>query len=125
MEKPGNGLHSPPMPRPHAFVLVSTLLACAPPQPVLVSPKGVETPLPTAEAVGQTDAGEAGIAGKTVVAYCIDEDGETEDVTVKEGFTPEFDALAVKTVEGWRYQPATRDGAPERHCTEATIEFRP
>ncbi len=111
--------------RLRAFAFVSLLLACAPPQPVLVSPKGVETPLPTAEAVGQTDAAEAGIAGKTVVAYCIDEDGATEEVTVKEGFTPEFDALAVETVEGWRYRPATRDGTPERHCTEATIEFRP
>ena len=110
-----------------AIAIASTafLVACAPPPPVLVSPKGVETPLPTAQAVGQTDAAEADIAGKTVVAYCIDEDGETEEVTVKEGFTPEFDALAVKTVEGWRYQPATRDGTPERHCTEATIEFRP
>ena len=114
-----------PMLRPHPLALIATLLACAPPQPVLVSPKAVETSLPTAAAVGQTDAAKAGIAGKTVVAYCIGEDGETEEVTVKEGFTPEFDALAVQTVEEWTYQPATRDGTPERHCTEATIEFRP
>ncbi len=111
--------------RPHPLALISTLLACAPPQPVLVSPKAIETSLPTAEAVGQTDAAKAGITGKTVVAYCIDEGGETEEVEVKEGFTPEFDALVVQTVEAWTYQPGTRDGTAQRHCTETTIEFRP
>jgi len=101
------------------------LAACRPPQPVLVSPKAVQTPLPTVEAVSQTDAAEAGIPGQTVVGYCIDASGKTEDVVVKESFTPEFDALATRTVEAWTYEPATRDGEPEPHCTDATIEYRP
>ncbi len=106
-------------------LIAFALVACAPPQPVLVTPKGVQTPLPSGKAVSLTDAAEAGVAGRTVLAYCIDDRGHTEDVTVKEGFTPEFDALAVRTIESWTYRPATRDGTPERHCTEATIEFRP
>ncbi|MCR9162703.1 MAG: TonB family protein [Nannocystaceae bacterium] len=115
---------------PRTLVLASALLApvlvgCAPPQPVLVSPKGIETPLPKPKAVAKTDAAAAGVAGRTVVAYCVNREGATEDITVKESFTPDFDALAVRTVERWTYEPATRDGTPERHCTEATIEFRP
>ena len=96
-----------------------------PPGPVVVSPKAIDKPMPKPKKVGKTKAAAAGKAGSVTVAYCVDTDGKTQDVVVKVPVDPEYDRLAVKAVKRWTFEPATRDGVPYEHCTDATIEFRP
>jgi TonB family protein len=99
-------------------------VACKKPDPVLVSPREVETPGLDGGRLAQTEAATRGASGKVKVAYCIDLDGETKDVQVVESFgDPQIDALVVETVEAWRYEPATRDGEPVEQCTDYTFEL--
>jgi TonB family protein len=107
-----------------ALLVLVALVGCKKPVPVVVSPQAIENPMPSPEKVGQTAAAKAGKNGATKVGYCVSVEGKTEDVTVLEPFEPEFDALAVATVQSWRFEPATRDGQPYLHCTDVRIELR-
>ncbi len=107
------------------LVGVAVMAACRPPAPVLVDPRPTANPMPSADAIAQTQAAKDGRQGAVRVAYCIDTDGVAQDVRVIEPFESEFDALAVTTVEGWRFEPATRDGLAYETCTNVRIELRP
>lgn len=107
------------------MLAVAVLAACRPPAPVLVDPRPVTNPMPSADAIAQTQAAKDGRQGAVRVAYCIDTDGVAQDVRVIEPFDPEFDALAVSTVTGWRFEPATRDGVAYETCSNVRIELRP
>jgi TonB family protein len=100
------------------------LLGCKKPVPVVVSPQPIENPMPSAERIAETAAAKAERSGAARIAYCVDTGGATKDVRVLEAFEPEFDALAVETVQGWRFEPATRDGVAYEHCTDVRIELR-
>ncbi len=104
------------------FALAS--LGCKKPIPVVQSPKAIENPMPAPERIAETAAAKDGKSGATKVGYCVDTDGKAQGVKVLEAFEPEFDALAIATVQGWRFEPATRDGVPYEHCTDVRIELR-
>jgi TonB family protein len=106
------------------LLLLALAVACKKPVPVVVSPKAIENAMPSPEQVAETAAAKAGKNGATKVGYCVSTEGNTEDVTVLEPFEPEFDALAVATVQAWKFEPATRDGQPYLHCTDVRIELR-
>jgi TonB family protein len=106
-------------------VLVATAAACRKPVPKIVTPKAIERPLPQPEEVAATRAAQDGKSGSVRVAYCVDTDGKAQDVAVQQPVDPEYDAIAVSTVKQWTFEPATRDGVPYEHCTEAAIEFQP
>ena len=111
--------------KPIALVFFAlALVGCKKPLPVVVSPKAIENPMPSPERVAETAAAKAGRNGATKVGYCVSTTGKPEDVTVLEPFEPEFDALAVATVQSWIFEPATRDGVPYLHCTDVRIELR-
>ena len=47
------------------------------------------------------------------VAYCIDESGQPQNVSVLDSVGSErFDRAAIQTVESWEYEPALVDGVP-------------
>lgn len=76
------------------------------------------------EALAQTDAAKQSKSGSVKVAYCVAPSGTTHDVQVTEPFSPDVDALAVQTVQGWTFRPATRDGEPYDFCTDITFDLR-
>jgi TonB family protein len=105
--------------------LVVLAFACKKPEPALVSPREVHTPGLDAARLAQTEAAGRGAGGNVKVAYCIDPEGETQDVEIVESFgDAEIDALVVETVDAWRYEPATKDGVAFEQCTDYTFELR-
>jgi TonB family protein len=104
--------------------IVTALFGCKKPVPVVVTPKAIENPGPSAERIAETAAAKEKRSGATHVGYCVDAAGTTANVKVLEPFEPEFDALAVETVKGWTFEPATRDGVSYQHCTDVRIELR-
>lgn len=56
------------------------------------------------------------------VAYCIDESGATQNVTVLDSVgTERFNKAAVNAVKRWRYEPALIDGQPSWQSRNQTI----
>jgi TonB family protein len=105
-------------------LIVLAASACKKPEPALVSPREVHTPGLDADRLARSEAARAGTRGSVKVEYCIDPDGETQDIEVVESFgDPEVDALVVETVDAWRYEPATRDGVPFEQCTDYTFDL--
>lgn len=64
----------------------------------------------------EQDAGEFSRPNREAIVqvrYTIKADGSTADVEVIDGFSNSlFDEAAVRTVEAWRFEPATVDGQP-------------
>ena len=105
---------------------VAAAAACAPkPVPKLVTPKAIDNPLPQPEEVAATKAAQEGKSGSVRVSYCVDVEGKAQRVTLKQTVDPEYDRIAVETVQRWTFTPATRDGAPYEHCSEVSIDFQP
>lgn len=104
--------------------IVIALAGCKKPMPLVVSPHAIDNAMPDPARIAETAAAKAGQSGAVKIGYCVDTDGKPQEVTVLEPFEPEFDALAVATVQGWKFEPATRDGVPYLHCTDVRIELR-
>jgi TonB family protein len=104
--------------------LLLLAVACRPPVPVVVAPKAVANPLPSAEQIAETQAAKDGRTGAVRIAYCVDPDGKAQDVKVIEPFEPQFDALAVETVRAWTFEPATKDGVAFEQCSDTRIDLR-
>lgn len=107
------------------IVLFAVVAACRPPTAVVVAPKPRDNAMPTPEQVSETQAAKDGKRGAVRVAYCVDTDGKPQELRVIEPLEPEFDALALRTVAGWRFEPATRDGVAFEQCTDIRVELRP
>lgn len=105
-------------------VVFGASVGCKPPPAKLVNPVEVQAPAPDQDRLAQTEAAKGGRSGPVRVEYCIGEDGTTSQVTVVESLDPEVDAIVVETVEGWTYEPATRNGQPYETCTDYTFRFR-
>jgi TonB family protein len=99
------------------------LTACKKPVPKLVAPVEVDVPQLDSEALANSNAAAEGKSGSVKLGYCVGVDGKTHDVEVLEPFDPEIDALATNTVQGWTFQPATRDGEPYEFCTDVTFDL--
>jgi TonB family protein len=107
------------------LLLALTIAACAKPVPKVVTPKAVENPLPDPERVAATNAAQEGKRGAVRLMYCVDVEGKAQRVTIKQTIDPEYDQLAVETVQQWTFEPATKDGVPYEHCSEVSIDFQP
>ena len=105
-------------------LVLAVVSRCKPPPPALVNPVEVQTPAPDQDRLSATQAAREGRSGPVRVEFCIAADGTTSDVKVVESLDPEVDAIAVETVEGWTYEPATRGGQPYESCTDYTFQFR-
>lgn len=69
------------------------------------------------------DADRAGLAGKVVLDFVIDEKGRVRDIRVRRGVPPLTDAAA-DALKKWRFEPARRDGVPISVVMSHTIEFK-
>ena len=101
-----------------------TAVSCQKPVPKMVAPVEVEAPRLDQDALSSSQAAAEGKNGSVKIAYCVGVDGKTHDVAVAEPFDPEIDALAVSTVQGWTFEPATRDGEAYDFCTDVTFDLR-
>lgn len=99
--------------------------ACAKQGPVVTAPVEREAPLPDPARLAATKAAEEGRGGTVRVHYCIDRLGKVIYAEAKESYDDEVARIVVETVEQWRFEPATRDGEPERACQDFDFDFRP
>ena len=106
------------------LLLALFAIACKKPLPVVVAPKPLDNPMPAPERVSETQAAKDGKHGAVRIAFCVDTDGKPQGIRVTEPLEPEFDALAVETVAGWRFEAATKDGAAVEECTDVSIALR-
>ena len=67
---------------------------------------------------------EKGLAGVVTVAYTVDVEGKTQDVSVESSEPPGvFDQAATNAVKRWRFEPATVDGVPTEARLRISIRF--
>ena len=59
-----------------------------------------------------------------MVGLVVDSSGMVHDVHVKRSLRPDFDANAVKTVEQYRFKPATRAGEPVAVALNVEVNFQ-
>jgi TonB family protein len=62
--------------------------------------------------------------GKVVIEITIDERGEIVRKTVLQSLGPEIDSKCLAALENWRFQPATRNGAPIPSKQDAIFPFK-
>ena len=63
-------------------------------------------------------------AGNEVIEITIDERGEITRKTVLQSLGPEIDTKCLAALENWRFQPATRNGAPIPSKQDAIFPFK-
>jgi periplasmic protein TonB len=117
-----------------AFLLGrSALLAQDPPQesqaivydldhvrPDVTSPKPIHTPNPE-----YTDrARKQKIRGSVVLSIIITDKGVVRDAKVVTGLDKDLDKQALRTVGGWRFEPATKDGKPVAVRLKVEADFK-
>jgi TonB family protein len=66
------------------------------------------------------EARKAKISGTVLLSLVVGSDGVARDIEVVRHLDPGFDKSAVNAVQGWKFQPAVKDGAPV--SVKATIE---
>ena len=65
-----------------------------------------------------------GITGAVTLSLLVTPTGEVRDVRVLSAEPPGvFDDVAIRSVEGWRFEPATYQGAPVAVRVEQTLRF--
>lgn len=63
-------------------------------------------------------------AGNEVIEITIDERGEIVRKTVLQSLGPDIDTRCLAALENWRFQPATKNGAPIASKQDAIFPFR-
>ena len=111
----------------HLFTLVAALPLLFTSRVTLAQPSDVTPPKlrdhgdvaypPSEEAKG----GEV----KVVLFVTVERDGSVGDSKVAESGGDAFDSAALEAVKGWRFEPATRAGAPIRTRIRVPIQFAP
>jgi TonB family protein len=62
--------------------------------------------------------------GKVVIEITIDQRGEIVGKTVLQSLGPALDEKCLAALENWRFQPATRNGAPIASKQDAIFPFK-
>jgi hypothetical protein len=103
---------APPPPPPPAPVVVATLQrAPAPPHIYSADDPNVVAPAILSQVLPMFP-GQVTIPRTGRIEVVIDEFGGVESAYIAETVTPNYDSLALKAARGWRYKPATVNGAP-------------
>jgi len=87
--------------------------------PNLVGPRPVYRP----QAPYPSSALKAKITGEVFMTVTIDANGRVEKVVVNRSVRKDIDDAAVAAIKTWRFEPATRDGAPVRSGMIVTMGF--
>lgn len=69
------------------------------------------------------EAQDSGITGSVVLTFEINKDGSTRNVKVTGALDPGLDAEAVKAVQQWLFEPATKDGQPVICGAKTEVHF--
>jgi periplasmic protein TonB len=64
------------------------------------------------------------VEGTVLLSVIVTKEGRTAGMKVKRSLTPALDKQAIKAVSEWRFDPATKDGAPVAVRLIIEIEFR-
>lgn len=65
----------------------------------------------------------AGVEGRVVVVFVVDEQGRVQDARVEQSSRPEFEAPALEAVRKWRFRPGQKEGKPVRTYLRQPIRF--
>lgn len=65
----------------------------------------------------------AGVEGRVVVVFVVDEQGRVLDPRVERSTRPEFEGPALEAVRKWRFRPGQKDGQPVRTFLRQPIRF--
>lgn len=57
------------------------------------------------------------------IRFTVSTDGKTENLTVVDSTDSRFELSALRAVEKWRFEPATRQGQPVPYQTEVVVKF--
>jgi len=77
-----------------------------------------------AEPTYTTDARRAKIQGTVLLSVLIGIDGTVQDISVLRSLRPDLDESSMDAVRHWRFQPATKDGAPVPFQAKIETNFR-
>jgi TonB family protein len=86
-----------------------------------VLPKIISQPPP----VFPASLARSGVGGKVLVAFTVDTDGSVRDAVVVNSPQRLLNPNAIKAVNGWRFEPGTRNGQPGTFRLRASVEFVP
>lgn len=94
--------------------------------PVRLAP-GMKPPVPiyTPAPVYTEPARKARLAGTVEMEVTVDEHGCVAEEKVLQGLPLGLDQAAVETVQGWVFEPTTRDGKPLRVILNLSLEMKP
>jgi protein TonB len=85
------------------------------PQPVLNDDK---------EKIREGSAGKKVVeAGSTILSIVVGEDGSVRNVKVSQGLKRDLDEKAIDAVKQWKFEPATRNGAPVAVELAVKVDF--
>ena len=119
---------APPPPAPAEPVNAA---AAAPPLPAEPQPAPAREPVRTpprllerAAAPYTNEARAAGIEGSVHLSVDIDERGIPVRARILKSLDPGLDSNAIRSLGGWRFQPATEDGKPVGSTVNIEIQFR-
>jgi TonB family protein len=90
------------------------------PNGVVLPPQIVSSPIPEYT----EEARLAGIEGIVTVDAAFDIYGNVKPLRVRKGLGYGLDAVALATLTGWRFLPATRNGAPVEVVAQVDVVFR-
>ncbi|HZC24219.1 MAG TPA: energy transducer TonB [Candidatus Binatia bacterium] len=65
------------------------------------------------------------VAGQIVIWMVVGSDGQTRQIQVHDGISPELDQAAVEAAEKWRFEPATKEGKPVSVRIAVQFDFQP
>ena len=66
-----------------------------------------------------------GIEGSVVLMVLVRRDGSVGAATVSEGLEASLDRSALRTVKGWKFAPAMRNGKTVEVVLEVEVRFQP
>ena len=111
----------------HLFALVAALPLLVASTTALAQPTGVTAPklLEHGEVAYPPSAEASGAEARVILFVTVERDGSIGETTVAESGGDAFDRAALEAVKGWRFEPATRAGAPIRARIRVPIQFTP
>lgn len=89
------------------------------PGPGFERPRAKVSPIPEYT----TEARKQGIRGNVLLSFVVTEDGGVTDILVLRHLGGGLDDQAVKTVQQWRFDPATLDGEAVPYRIKAAMSF--
>lgn len=96
-----------------------------PPVEMLVATHANATPVKRVQPMYPRRAADDGVEGYAILTFCISETGKTIGIELLDSSPPGvFNAVALRAVRKWEYQPRIVDGVPVRFCpVPVKLEF--